>query len=243
MDSLITSLSLANNRLGSRAVSAFADALYFLPSLTTLDLSGNPFGEAGARAIAEALTTSASTMATVAIDGAPLPIRELRGTKAVRTLRLERMELGPLSAVVIATLVQANASLTSLSVAENRLGAAGAVAVTRALRFSKVTTLDLSSNELTGDSAQDIASQLEASHSSLTSINVDGFALPIKKLRGIVGEEAKPVDAINLQKKKIGTLSGVLIGNMVRTNPTLTSLNLSGNSIGGVGLRPNPMSR
>ena len=40
-------------------------------------------------------------MASVAIDGSPLPVRELRGTKSTRSLKLERMSLGPLSAIII----------------------------------------------------------------------------------------------------------------------------------------------
>lgn len=43
------------------------------------------------------------------------------------------------------------------------------------------------------------------------------------------------IDAINLQKKKLGPLSGVVTAALIRTNATLTSLNLSYNSVGAAG--------
>jgi hypothetical protein len=69
----------------------------------------------------------------------------------------------------------------------------------------------------------------------VTELNIDGFALPVKKLRGIVGDDAKPFDSLALQKKKLGPLAGIVIGELVRTNVTLTNLNLSGNALGAAG--------
>ena len=48
------------------------------------------------------------------IDGFALPIKKLKGTEPVETLDLSFKELGPNSAIMIASLIGANSSLTSV---------------------------------------------------------------------------------------------------------------------------------
>ena len=50
----------------------------------------------------------------VNIDGYALPIKKLKGTDPVESLDLSRKELGPASAVVIASLIGDNGSLTTV---------------------------------------------------------------------------------------------------------------------------------
>jgi len=66
-------------------------------------------------------------------------------------------------------------------------------------------------------------------------ISVEGFALPVRKLRGNTHEAEKATDAINFSKKKLGQLSALIIAALVRSNLTLMQLNLSGNAIGVAG--------
>ena len=51
----------------------------------------------------------------VNIDGFALPIKKLNGTEPVESLDLSAKDLGPASAVVIASLISDNGSLTNLS--------------------------------------------------------------------------------------------------------------------------------
>ena len=53
-----------------------------------------------------------------------------------------------LSAALIAGLVRSNGSLTSLSLADNSLGSAGASAIIGAVKGSRCATLDLSGNDV-----------------------------------------------------------------------------------------------
>ena len=46
------------------------------------------------------------------IDGFALPIKKLKGTEPVETLDFSSKGLGPASAIVISSLISANASLT-----------------------------------------------------------------------------------------------------------------------------------
>ena len=125
----------------------------------------------------------------------------------------------PCDPCLAAGLVKSNSSLTNLSVADNVLRAKGAATVTAAMRHAKVVSLDLSGNDIGAAGAHDVGHQLAISHSSLTAINLDGFLLPIKKLRGFVPDDAKPIDTLAFPKKKIGPLSAVVIAEVSRPGP------------------------
>jgi len=154
----------------------------------------------------------------------------------VRTLRLDKRHLGPLSAVFLAGLVRVNPTLTALSLAENALGPSGAAAVVSAMRGNRCVTLDLCSNDLGAAGAKAVGTQLAEAPSSLTSLNLDGFALPVRKLRGAVSDDlAKPADSLDLHKKRLGSLSGIAISCLLVKNGHLTAINLAGNALGVLG--------
>ena len=50
-------------------------------------------------------------------------------------------------------------------------------------------------------------------------MNLDGFALPIKKLKG-----TDPVGSLDLSSKRLGPASGVVIGALIRGNASLTKV-------------------
>ena len=108
--------------------------------------------------------------------------------------------------------MRGNLACTSLSLADNALGDEGAAAVAGALKTTRVTELNLWNNGLGAEGARAIGTLLVVGHSPVTELNIDGFALPVKKLRGIVGDEDKPIDSLALQKRKLGPLAGIVIG-------------------------------
>ena len=59
-------------------------------------------------------------------------------------------------------------------------------------------------------------------------MNLDGFALPVKKLKG-----TDPVETLDLSGKNLGVASAVVIASLISVNGALTALNLSSNKIGG----------
>ena len=83
------------------------------------------------------------------IDGFALPIKKLKGIEPVESLDFSRKKLGPASAVVIASLISANASLTSVCVVPELQPTVGAYALTQL--FDLCAQLDLSSNNLAKD--------------------------------------------------------------------------------------------
>jgi hypothetical protein len=59
-------------------------------------------------------------------------------------------------------------------------------------------------------------------------VNLDGFALPVKKLKGI-----DPVETLNLSGKNLGVASAVVIASLMSVNGALTSLDLCNNLLCG----------
>ena len=60
-------------------------------------------------------------------------------------------------------------------------------------------------------------------------MNFDGYALPIKKLKG-----TEPVESLDLSGKKLGVASTIVIASLISGNGRLTSIDLSGNQLCGV---------
>jgi hypothetical protein len=60
-------------------------------------------------------------------------------------------------------------------------------------------------------------------------VNLDGFALPVKELKG-----TDPVEMLDLSGKNLGVASAVVIASLIGVNGGLTSLNLSDNQLCGL---------
>ena len=131
------------------------------------------------------------------LDGYALPIKKLKGTEPVESLDLSNKRLKVASAIVIASLIGDNASLTSL---------------------------DVRSNEISGDSA----SQLSSAVLGNTKIEVFN-QVPIKEMR------ADSFTELNLSNKHIGVEGGMVVAGLLPVMPSLTSLSLAQNELGDDG--------
>ena len=60
-------------------------------------------------------------------------------------------------------------------------------------------------------------------------MNLDGFALPVKKLQG-----TDPVETLDLSGKNLGVASAVVIASLISVNGGLTSIDLSENRLCGI---------
>ena len=60
-------------------------------------------------------------------------------------------------------------------------------------------------------------------------MNLDGYALPIKKLKG-----TEPVESLDLSGKNLGVASAIVIASLISVNGALTSLDLSSNQLCGL---------
>ena len=70
----------------------------------------------------------------------------------------------------------------------------------------------------TAEGIQAIADALKVT-ASVTEVNLDGFALPIKQLKGI-----EPVASLDFSGKALGVASAVVIASLIRDNASLTEV-------------------
>jgi hypothetical protein len=97
---------------------------------------------------------------------------ELKVNASITTLFLDRNEIGAAGAQAIAEALKVKASLTELSLGLNQIGAAGAQAIAEALKVNaSLTKLDLNSNEIGAAGAQVIAEALKV-NASLTALDL-----------------------------------------------------------------------
>ena len=55
-------------------------------------------------------------------------------------------------------------------------------------------------------------------------MNLDGYALPIKKLKG-----TEPVESLDLSHKGLGVASAIVIASLIVDNPSVTKILVGGN--------------
>ena len=84
----------------------------------------------------------------------------------------------------------------------------------------KCTHLDLSGmGPFTHEHGYGLAQLLRIDGGSLIEVNLDGFALPIKKLNG-----CDPVESLDLSDKRLGVASAVVIASLISVNSSLMEL-------------------
>ena len=110
------------------------------------------------------------------LDGFALPVKKLKGTDPVETLDLSGKNLGVASAVVIASLISVNGTLTSVKLRLNKLGDEGWGAIFAAIcgnKDSKIMSMDASDENIGPVGVKLIAESLRTSVTgTLTSINL-----------------------------------------------------------------------
>ena len=205
------------------------------------------------------VTVSEASLTEVNLDGYPLPIKQLKGSETVESINLSGQYLGVASAVVIASLIQGNASLTECNLRNNSLGEKGATILCDALRESKVTSmqeLNLSDNGIGPAGAKAVAA-MAAVVASPTSLNLaqnnlggeTGYvkAAKVKGASFNVGDKViyggremivskgKDSDG-DIQMRPVDWLLGInAIADALRFSGSLTRLDVKYNSLGKEG--------
>ncbi|KJE97751.1 hypothetical protein, variant [Capsaspora owczarzaki ATCC 30864] len=146
----------------------------------SLDLNQEQIGDAGARAIAEALKVNKTLTSLnlgwnqIGSDGAQEIAEALKVNTTLTKLYLESNEIANAGALAIAEALKVNRTLTELYLRDTRIGGAGAQAIAEALRVNtKLTLLDLEVNQIGDTGAQAIADALKV-NTTLTSLTLQG---------------------------------------------------------------------
>ena len=114
----------AQGQVGPGVGGALAVLVASSKALRRLDVGGSAIGKEGAAALAIALRRN-RTLTSIALDGHPLPLRHVDSPHTSmfekEQVSLSRMGLGPLSAVIVGTLLEGNSTLRSLNLYRNQL--------------------------------------------------------------------------------------------------------------------------
>jgi hypothetical protein len=151
-------------------------------------------------------------------------------SSVLTSMDLSDNKLGAEGGMAIAGALHVNGALTSLDLSGNRLcgvwsddpgapqqgtyDAAGITAISDALRVNIVlTSLNLHWNEIGDEGAKAIAEAIKV-NGALTALNLDGFALPIKQLKG-----TSPVLGRLRHLGRLSVASGIVIAKCIEVNP------------------------
>ena len=231
---LLRSLDLSANQISGGLI---ARAVKFAHSLTQLDVRETPIDDEGFRTLGELLLADDSPckLGYIRCDAF-----ELRPDQTDISLGEPRPHMQPGAFSLLAGVVRYNTTLTSLGLANAGIDAEGAEHLATAIGSNEsLQEVDLSGNQLlrvagaseddhTGVHALTTALQM---NETLTSVTLDdGATLPVRRLKG-----AERVSALDLSQSKIGFLSAMGIGGLIKSNLALTDLNLMGNEMGALG--------
>jgi len=199
-NSVLTKLNLKENNIGDVGAASFGEALKTNSVLTQLDLGGNKIQDIGAAAIGEALKFNTT----------------------LTDLILSHNNIGDVGATAIGEELKTNYVLTELNLRDNKIGDSGASVIGDALKINTtLTSIDLTEN-----------SEIKKV-GSLAVFNVLNSSKSMKKigpiiLEDIIGKTGKAT--LSYSDKNLGDLEAYIIGEYLKINTTLTSIDLTNNS-------------
>ena len=223
----VTSLNLFTTGVRDAGATAIARALTaFRCRLTSLDLGGNGITDAGARALAKALDDKTAPVGVVRLD-------------------LSLNLIGDSGCMAIASALMEHKTLADLRLQCNYIGTAGARRLGSCLKANRaLTALNLYHNDLGVDGVRELAAAFVDGGNTTLSTLVLSATQPGEL--GGVAIAAILFDNSSLTRLDMsGQANGCGIGSIgarklaaaLRRNAALTNLNVEGNGIGDAGVR------
>ena len=199
------------------AITWFIEAIKNHPSLTFLDMSHNKLDkipEQKFKALADAIKASPA-LRFLKLTETVLPIQQLKAEAAVN---ISGQELGIMDSGIIATCLDGSTTLTSLDISRTSLTPGALKTLVPVLgSLSALTSIDMSTNRLCG-------------------LSHHGNGVPDP--RGLIGLvdsliSSKSLLRLNLSNNRLCSRAAHMFGNAIASSPSLTSVNLSKNPLGG----------
>ena len=206
----LTELDLKEKYVGVEGGMVVAGLIPVMGALTALDLSFNDLKDESASAVCEAIKSNKETK--------------------LASLNVKKNGIGSIGANAVATMVAVTGGLTSINLSGNHLTKYGtdmtgikelaaALVVNGAL-----TRVDVRSNNIAGDSAEQLSAAI------LGNLKIEMFnEIPIKEIR------ANSITELDLQWKGIGVEGVMVLAVLIPVMGGLTSIDLSGNTLCGLG--------
>ena len=220
----LTSLRLSSNRVGNRGARLIAEGVQYNRKLTRLDLSDNGIGVDGANAIAQCLRHNHNlqyldmTGNRITEKGAEELGHALKNNHGVSTLMLADNELGCDGAAAIAVALRSNATLTELSLAHNDIHARGVRQLAEVLKQNTtLSMLSLGSNPLGSDGYAAFSMCLAHKTRGLSKIDLSNTGLDEQAMKHLGDglRENSSILSIDVSKNSIGDTGSVVLGDML----------------------------
>jgi Ran GTPase-activating protein (RanGAP) involved in mRNA processing and transport len=228
----LTKLNVAGNNISQVGATAVAAFVAVTGGLTALDLSQNDLKDEGVSAVCEAIQSNKETKlaslnfenngigpvganavaAMVAVTGG-LTVIDLSGNQLCGIWTDWRGQHGTYTAegiTAIADALRVNGALTEIDVSWNFFGPEGAKVFADALRVNGALT-EVRWPSVFGPQIV-TCSELTACALRI-QVNLDGYALPIKKLKG-----TEPVESLDLSNKGLSVASAIVIASLIGVN-------------------------
>eukprot|EP00808_Paulinella_micropora_P019812 g24179.t1 len=235
VNNTLTSLNLNGNAIGDAGAQAIGEGLQENKEckLETLDISDNAFGPKGAAAIAAMLMVNQS-IERIGIQGNYIPVAPFREGQKTE-MALSGKGYDNLSAIIIASLLLVNKSISVLELAHNKLGSDGAAAIGKALQDNKVCkleSLDISANKIGEEGAQHMAKALEVNKSLKELIlGTNGIGPESAKAIAAALEVNTVLQQLGNGENRIGNEGARAFAAALKVNKTLKTLSLGRNNI------------
>jgi len=216
------SIGMAACSLGAEEGKILAKYMRVMASLTSCDLSSNNLADESAWVNPKEVHGSPTVGSKVVYQGSEMIISQVYSDGDVKMRPLNWLEGITAIADAIADAMRINASLTSLSMHSNKIGAVGGVAIADALRVNaSLTSCNVLKNNLDVPAAKALVEAVKDKDVSLCGIRPDETSTGSR----FVGEGLKPPDAILLASDL--SKAGV--------SASLTKAGVRNNSISGEG--------
>ena len=243
LNTTLTQLSVADNRIGDAGAIALAEALTVNAMLTKLDVSSNHIGDAGASALAEALTSNATlTKLDVSSNhigkaGAGALAEALTSNATLTKPDVSSSQIGNSGASALAEALKVNATLMELDLSNNDLGDAGVTALAEGLAVNAtLMKLDVSRNHIGNSGASVLAEALKV-NATLTELDVSDNDVGDAGMTALA--EALKVNPtlmkLDVRNNHIGDAGAIALAEALKVNKVLPKLDVTGNHIGDAG--------
>ena len=243
----IQHLNLFDNKLDRRGCELLAEGVQRMPSLETLDLSGNSdIGNGGAVQLMSSLDWSKLRVLDMFRTGISDPdfeclARYIHSTTSLEILSIERNTISVESIVSLCRALSANSSMRTLDMSYCHLTTSHCVCLGQLLRqpiHCQIEKLDLSWCGLTSDGVGEVVRGL-SDHHSLRELDLSSNQIGSQGVVAVATmlKTNSSLQKLNLILCGIGSSGGVELGAALERNKTLRVLDLSDNALGDDGVR------
>ena len=210
-------------------------------NLHHLNLSDNALGEKGIRACAasfenqEFLESISFQNVGCSVHGCAAVDELLKCTSHLKKLHLLNNMSGDEGAVSISNVLARSPCMEEFKMASSRIGAAGGIAIGKALSQSgaKLISLDLHDNPLTGEAAPSLAAAISC-HSCLKRLNLNDTCLEdhgVSIIASALASSAGEIEELELELNEISVKSANILAAALKGKSSLRKLNLKENEL------------